>query len=207
MTAMPLILLRNLPRYECLLAAAEEFPDFDPSACAVFLNLLRAGDEVFGAAEENLARHNISEGRFGVLMLLWGRSALHRKAAAHGEYASHGPRTAAELADAAGVTRATMTGLIDILERDRFVRRLPDPDDRRMMSVVLTPKAESFLRKMLPGHFKLMAALMRPLDEPERKTLVRLLGKIVEQAAVTTPESVTACRRQFHSDSASSSHV
>jgi len=187
---MPLIMLKNLPRYECLLAAAQEFPDLDPSACEVFLNLLRAGDQVFGVAEENLARHNISEGRFGVLMLLWGGSVLRRNADPSGASVAPSPRTAAELADAAGVTRATMTGLIDILERDEFVRRTPDPDDRRMMSVVLTPKAGVFLRHMLPGHFRLMAALMRPLDDAERQTLVRLLSKIAEQAAVTTPEPV-----------------
>jgi DNA-binding MarR family transcriptional regulator len=59
-----------------------------------------------------------------------------------------------------------------------------------MMSVVLTSKAEQFLRDLLPGHFQLMATLLRPLDESERQTLVRLLGKIVEQAAVMSAESV-----------------
>jgi hypothetical protein len=43
---------------------------------------------------------------------------------------------------------------------------------------------------MLPGHFQLMATLMRPLDETERQALVRLLGKIVEQAAVMSAEPV-----------------
>ncbi len=68
---MPLLLLKDLPRYECLLEAANEFPALDPSACEVFLHLLRTGDEVFSAIDANLARHGISEGRFGVLMLLW----------------------------------------------------------------------------------------------------------------------------------------
>jgi hypothetical protein len=69
---MPFLMIKNLPRYECLLAAAKEFPDLDPWACAVYLHLLRAGDEVFEVAERNLNRHAISPGRFGVLMLLWG---------------------------------------------------------------------------------------------------------------------------------------
>jgi len=43
---MPFLMIKNLPRYECLLAAAKEFPDLDPWACAVYLHLLRAGDEV-----------------------------------------------------------------------------------------------------------------------------------------------------------------
>ena len=178
---MPFLMTKNLPRYECLLTAAQEMPDLDPSACAVFLLLLRAGDEVFSVVERNLLRHHISQGRFSVLMQLWGGS-IARKTVERGECHPSGPRSPAELADAAGVTRATMTGLVDTLERDGFVKRVPDPEDRRMMSVVLTTKAEQFLHGMLPAHFQLMATLMRTLDESERQTLVKLLNKVIEQA-------------------------
>ena len=181
---MPFLMIKNLPRYECLLAAAKEFSDLDPWACAVYLHLLRAGDEVFQVTERNLNRHAISPGRFGVLMLLWG-GAQARSPAGEGAgdpCLAPGPRTPAELAEAAGVTRATMTGLIDTLERDGLVRRVPDKEDRRMMSVVLTPKAHQFLAGMLPGHFQLMATLTSALSEAERQTLVALLNKIIERA-------------------------
>lgn len=180
---MPYLLLKDLPRYECLLEAAKEFPDLDPSAAEAFLHLLRTGDEVFGHTDRNLSDHNISHGRFGVMMLLW-RSVQPRAATLAGiNGCSDGPRTPAELADAAGVTRATMTGLIDTLERDGFVKREPDPNDRRMMSVRLTPEGERFLGDYLPEHFQAIAALMSPLSESERKTLVRLLGKVQQHAA------------------------
>ena len=175
---MPRLLLKDLPRYECLLEAAKEFPDLDPSAAEAYLHLLLTGDDVFAVTERNLSDRSISHGRFGVLMLLW-RSTQPRAATLLGaDDCASGPRTPAELADAAGVTRATMTGLIDTLERDGLVKREPDPDDRRMMSVLLTPKGEKFLNDFLPGHFKLIAELMAPLSEAERKTLVRLLVKI-----------------------------
>lgn len=172
-------MLKDLPRYECLLEAAKRFPDLDPSATEVFLNLLRTGDEVFSLAERNYHKHGISQGRFGVLMLLF--NSAQRTTATECQPA--GPRTPAELAEAAGVTRATMTGLIDTLERDGFVIRESDPSDRRMMSVRLTPKAEAFLSDMLPGHFQLMASLMRPLEESERHTLVKLLNKVISSAS------------------------
>lgn len=175
-------MLKDLPRYECLLEAAKEFPDLDPSAAEAFLHLLRTSDEAFGCTERGLLAHGISQGRFGVLMLLW-RGGQHRSETPAAMDCGGGPRTPAELADAAGVTRATMTGLIDTLERDGFVKRQPDPDDRRMMSVRLTPKAEKFLHHLLPSHFKIMTALMSTLSEAERKTLVQLLGKISSQAA------------------------
>jgi DNA-binding MarR family transcriptional regulator len=179
---MPLLLLKDLPRYECLREGAKEFPDLDPSACEAFLHLLRTSDEVFGVSEAYLTENNISQGRFSVLMLLWNPGRRDAAAAAASP-CSPGPRTPAELADAAGVTRATMTGLIDTLERDGLVRREPDPDDRRMMSVRLTSKAQTFLKQMLPGHFQTMARLMAPLSESERKTLVRLLTKVLQQAS------------------------
>ncbi len=180
---MSLLMTKDLPRYECLLEAAKEFPDLDPWACAVFLHLLRAGDVVSGVSERNLARHNLSRGRFGVLMLLWRSTRRGDAAGCSDPGEPPGPHTPAELADAAGVTRATMTGLIDTLERDGLVKRVPDTDDRRVLSVVLTPKAQQLLRQVLPGHFQLMNTLLRSLSETECQRLVHLVNKIIEQAA------------------------
>jgi DNA-binding MarR family transcriptional regulator len=169
---MPLLMLKDLPRYECLLEASRNFPDLDPSACEAFLNLLRAGDEAYRQIESFFNEHNMSSGRFTVLMLLYDKL--------RGEPI---PQTPADLAGKAGVTRATITGLVDTLERDGLVKREHDSGDRRMMLVHLTPKGHAALRDILPGHFKRMAALMAPLSEHERKTLVRLLNKVAGQAS------------------------
>ena len=168
---MPNLLLKDLPRYECLLEAAKDFPDLDPSACETFLYLLRGGDEGVRVMESNLARHNITQGRFSVLMILLNRCGSNS--------ATLGP---AELAEAAGVSRATMTGLIDTLERDGLVTRAPDTVDRRMMLVRLTDKGRALLEEILPEHFKRMSWLMSPLSEFERQTLVQLLNKLHLQA-------------------------
>jgi DNA-binding MarR family transcriptional regulator len=180
---MPHLMLKDLPRYECLLEAAREFPELDPSAAEAYLHLLRTADDVFAISEARLAAYGISHGRFGVLMLLW-RSSEPRTGDVPITQGPCGPRTPAELADAAGVTRATMTGLIDTLERDGYVVREPDPSDRRMLLVRLTKKAEHFLKRFLPVHFRGASEVMGALSESERKTLVRLLGKIQQQAAV-----------------------
>ena len=168
---MPFLLIKNLPRYECLLEASKLFPDMDPSATEAFLHLMQAGDEAFRLVDSHLAEHGISQGRFMVLMLLLNK----RTNCPH-------PRTPAELADLAHVTRATITGLIDTLERDGLVRREPDAKDRRMMIVSLTPKGGAVLEAILPPHFQRMAALMEPLSHEERKMLVQLLGKIMQRA-------------------------
>lgn len=172
---MPLLMLKNLPRYECLIEAARAFPELDPSATETFLHLLRAGDKAFQVVDSNLANFSSSQGRFSVLMSLW--NACRQSG---GRDRTLSP---AELADRTGVTRATITGLVDALERDDLVTRTPDATDRRMISVQITPKGESLLLEILPTHFQRMAWLLEPLDESERQTMVRLLGKIMQRAA------------------------
>jgi DNA-binding MarR family transcriptional regulator len=174
-------MLKDIPRYECILEAAQQFPDLDPSACKAYLHLLRAADEVYHAREAILGGQHLSQGRFTVLMLLLDK--VKNRAV---------PRTPAELAESAGVTRATMTGLIDTLERDGLVKREPDPVDRRMMSVHLTERGQQVVREVLPGHFQWMASLMRPLSEGERQTLVRLLAKIAQRAKAPKPVAAGA---------------
>ncbi len=178
---MPLLLLKDLPRYECLLQAAKLFPELDPSACEVFLHLLRTGDEAFRVTEEHFHARGLSQGRFTVLMLLCDKTCGR----------SH-TFTPAQLAEIAGVTRATMTGLVDTLERDGMVVRTPDPADRRQITLQLTADGISFLNEILPEHFRRIASLASVLSEKERRTLVRLLGKIATRAADQFPTATSA---------------
>ncbi len=127
---------------------------------------------------EFFSRHNISKGRFIVLMLLVDESTGAPQA-----------KTPAELADMSICTRATMTGLIDSLEKDGFVRREPDADDRRMQRVTLTEVGSKFVKGILPEHFRRITYLMGGLTETEQKDLVLLLGKIVERCTTLEPLS------------------
>ena len=166
---MPYLMLQKLPQYECIQALTKQYPELDPASADAFLHLLRAADELFSARELSLGKFNLSCGRFSVMMQLFDKETDTPIA-----------RTPAELATVAGVTRATMTGLVDTLERDGLVKREPDPKDRRMMSVNLTRKGHQLITQVLPNHFRLMGEVMSPLSEAERKTLVRLLAKILQ---------------------------
>lgn len=165
---MPLLMLKDLPRYDCLIKAAECCVTLQPSACDAFLNLLRTGDDVFAVVHRFLSRHDISQGGFTVLMLL-GMDCCDEE---------DEPPTPATLAEQAGVTRATMTGLIDTLEKDRLVAREPDASDRRTIHIRLTEVGRSMVKEMLPDYFQCVADILRPLSERERKQLVQLLQKI-----------------------------
>ncbi len=173
---MPLLMLREVPRYECIRAAAQEYREVDVSATEACLHLLRTGDAVFRVLNGHLHEHGISQGRFTVMMLLWR--------------AEEEP-TPAELADQAMVTRATMTGLLDTMERDGWIRRRPCTDDRRMVRVSLTQTGQRQLQKMLPEHFRRMAELLVPLKPSERKSLLTLLRKVASQADLMSPQVPT----------------
>jgi DNA-binding MarR family transcriptional regulator len=47
--------------------------------------------------------------------------------------------SAGELADRSGLTPGAVTGVIDRLERAGYARRVPDPNDRRRVTIEVTP--------------------------------------------------------------------
>lgn len=155
--------LAELPRYQTLQRLAQRFPALDPAAIGAYLVLLRLTSELAAARDAHFARHDLSEGRFMVLIQL---------------YTTTGPLSPAELAERIGVTRATMTGLLDTLEHGGAVQRTPHPSDGRGLAVHLTEAGRARLEAMLPDHYRRLSALLAPLSTDERETLVALLDKL-----------------------------
>jgi len=159
-----LTLLKGLPRYEVFLEEAKHFPGLDASACYTYLQLLRTGDELLALDEQVLSSYGTRHGRFNLLMMLLK--------------CADGQATPAGLADKTGVTRATISGLLDGLEKDGLIERRPDPEDRRLIRVHLTAAGHSFLDKIRPGYCRWLSSIVEPLNEEERQQLVMLLEKI-----------------------------
>jgi DNA-binding MarR family transcriptional regulator len=55
----------------------------------------------------------------------------------------YGPISASEFANLTGLTAGAVTGLIDRLARAGAVKRVPDPDDRRKVIIVVTSELRS----------------------------------------------------------------
>lgn len=161
--------LRELPRVEVLEAEAKRFSALDPSTVLAFLSVLIVAAELERPIDAHFASFGLSQGRFVILMAL--RRRLDQTA------------TPADLADHAGVTRATITGLLDALEKEGLVERTHRSDDRRSLHVRLTKKGVSLLEKILPDHYAAIGALMSKLTKPEKKQLAALLGKMREGIA------------------------
>jgi DNA-binding MarR family transcriptional regulator len=151
-------------KYATLFQLSKRIKGLDTASAESCLDLMRAAWDVRQFMEERFFRTNISEGRFTVLALLLG--------------AKDWTLTPSELAAGSGVTRATMTGLLDGLENEGMLERKAFKNDRRKTAVKLTTKGRDFLLELLPGFFGLLAELGSGLSDSQRKTLVRLLDTI-----------------------------
>src|SRR5690242_925587 len=61
----------------------------------------------------------------------------------------HDGRTLAALSRDLLVTAGNVTGLVDRAERDGVVERRPDPTDRRLQRVFLTPRGRALIEELL----------------------------------------------------------
>jgi len=157
------IIPREIPADKALHAVSGQYREADPSAMETLLTLFRVTADLQGAMAQRLARHSLSHRRFVVLIMLQTEG---------------GEMCCSDLADAIGVSRATITGLLDSLERDGLIRRVDNPEDRRRVTVTLSASGRRFLDEILPGHFRAVASLMASLNENECKKLRELLAKI-----------------------------
>jgi len=82
------------------------------------------------------------------------------------------------LAQKVVLDKATLTGLIDRLERDGFVTRQTFPGDRRTIRVRLTPKAEKLRETMTNLYHKINRRFLSLLTEEEREIFERVVSKI-----------------------------
>lgn len=156
--------LRNLPDKATLQKFAQRYPQADVSSVAAFLHLLRLATDLSNALDLCLSRHGLLQGRWWVLILLMREDNL--------------TSTPSSLAEKAGVTRATMTGLIDGLERDGLVERLMDTRDRRSVSIMLTAAGQAKLDQVMPDYYSRLRICMAGLDESDREHLHQILAQI-----------------------------
>ena len=82
------------------------------------------------------------------------------------------------LAQKAALDKATLTGLLDRLERDELIERKADPDDRRAIRIFLTPKAESMREELTEFYHQNNGMFLSILTPEERKIFERVVDKI-----------------------------
>lgn len=167
--------VKDIPNAEILKKFADRYPQADIRSVITFLNLLRVGSDLSQGLNSYLAEYDLLQGRWWVLLLLMREDSLSS--------------TPSALAEKAGVSRATMTGLLDGLLREKLISRVHAKQDRRQIQIRLTALGQAKLDEVMPGYYQRVNQLMQALTETEAIHLMSLLEKIYQRRHVFEDES------------------
>jgi DNA-binding MarR family transcriptional regulator len=152
-----------------------ERPDLDPGPIGVFGRLFRVERLSDAALAEGMIPFGLQPGWFDLL------AALRRQGAPY-------ELNPTELTRAMLVTSGGTTKRLDRLAEAGLVERRPDPDDRRGTLVRLTPRGKRIIDRAVEVHIRNESALLEPLTLAERRTLDRLLRKLLVGLEAPAPE-------------------
>ena len=141
-----------------------EFPGASRSASEVAVNLARAQMTLIAEIERPPREaHGLSASAFQTLAIIDGA----------GE-----PLPGHVIAERLLVSSASMTSLVDTLERRGLVERRPHPTDRRKVLIHLTPDAQRVVDQQLPAIHAVIAQAISTLAEADREHLLAALTTI-----------------------------
>lgn len=145
---------------------AEERPELDTRAMAVFGRVYRIARAMGDRMESEYLRYGIGRGEFDVL------GTLRRAGAPY----TLSPR---ELSATLMLTTGGMTGRLDKLERAGLLVRSPDPHDRRGLRVSLTERGITVVDEALVAGLAVQQAALSALDADEADVLAGLLRRLL----------------------------
>ena len=90
--------------------------------------LAKAYQRACALFKEEFDRYDLTPPQFGLLAFLWLEDGLSQ----------------AELSARSQIDRTTMGGIVDRLEKEGLIQRLPHPEDRRAHQVFLTARGKEF---------------------------------------------------------------
>jgi DNA-binding MarR family transcriptional regulator len=142
----------------------DQTPDANVLATEAVMNTIRTADLLFD--------------RIGRLLRPLGVSAAGGLAL--GLLRDNGALSPSELGERLIVTRSTVTGVVDSLERRGYVRRTPNPTDRRSLLVELTPDGRRVVQEARALIHRNEKSWMSPLSDDDLRAYIDLLHRVQE---------------------------
>ena len=127
-----------------------------------FIKLTRSVDSINSSINSVISGWGVTLSQFNVLDALYHLGPLSQKA----------------LADKLLKSGGNVTLVIDNLEKQKLVKRKKNKDDRRFMSINLTPQGESVIKEILPDVVSVIKKRMTSLTEKEHKALQDICKRI-----------------------------
>ncbi len=138
----------------------------DISVIEAMAALRIAGKMMHHLQERWAETHGLSEGRLGVLFRLY----------------RCGPTPLGDLASDLDSTPRNITGLVDHLERDGLVERVPDPEDRRSVRARLTDAGRGRIESIWKEAFAHQHEIAAGMTKEELAQLRHLCLQLVQNA-------------------------
>jgi DNA-binding MarR family transcriptional regulator len=95
--------------------------------------------------------------------------------------------SARDVAERTAMDKVQVSRAVESLMRARRVTRSADPDDGRIMRLVLTPKGRAIYDEVVPLALHLEELFLSALSPQERRALDALLTKLARQARLLAP--------------------
>ena len=153
---------RILPTRDMLCRMPHKLSDeTDVEGIELMLNLLTAADGVRSRVSAQLAAFDLSEGKFSLLMALFGE----------------GPMGTLKLSERIGVKPSTVSVMVKRMTADAepLVAVAAGEADRRERVIALTSAGRRRVEAVLPGHLAELRRFSSQLQANERENLIRLL--------------------------------
>lgn len=148
-------------------------PDADPSATELVINVFLTAELMRARMERLLQPFGVSGNGHNLLQVVSGAGQA---------------LTPSEIGERLIVTTATVTGLVDTLERNGFVTRTRDDSDRRKVLVGITREGRGVLDRIEPVLIEHEKQWSAGVEGTARERLIRSLGALQEHLRELPPD-------------------
>lgn len=145
---------------------AKLIPELDLETEGIVERIQAIANRLNRTMEETMASHGLTYGEWKV---------LHRLRRAEPDYRSTPGKLSAKL----DVSTGAMTNRLDRLEEEGLIRRLPDPNDRRMVVVELTDKGLARWQDAIGRQAEKESLIASELNQREKTQLNALLRRLL----------------------------
>jgi len=136
--------------------------DKNKVALELWEKLSRAYDKIKRVQSRQMFENKLTAPQFGVLEILNKTGAVPLK----------------KISGEMMVTGANITCVVDNLEKEGLVKRVPSKDDRRVILAELTSAGKNKVESIIPQYIENISSATSGLTESEQKELARLLTKL-----------------------------
>lgn len=128
----------------------------------LFVVLSRAARCVTDRISENIRSYGLNPTEFAVLELLY----------------HIGSQPIQAIGKKVLIASSSITYVVDKLETKKLVRRTPNPEDRRVIMVAITPQGIERMDQIFPGHAQAIHTILSAVKDEDKNELIQQLKQI-----------------------------